>query len=206
MKRLIFIFILFFTVCASYSQNVNYGITLGCNFSTIITDDPVGTINYKPGLEISGIFDYSINQNMGLRFSPGYADRGSKVDVVEPYGSDVMVFKQYYEYITLPLQFRYNLSPKFSILAGPEISYLIRSSVSSGEKEIENTSDAKNKVDLGVAISAIFKASEQIEIGGKFNRGFISPIGEYTSDDIKGNIAKYTLKNQGFSIFISYIF
>jgi Outer membrane protein beta-barrel domain len=76
--------------------------------------------NYKPGLQANTVLGYDINDKVSLRLEPGFANRGILIQ-----GSENTKSRLDFNYLSVPVLFRYNLYKRFSIFVGPEYAYLL---------------------------------------------------------------------------------
>lgn len=91
-------------------------------------------------------------------------------------------------YIDIPLLFRYNASDRFTIEAGPQISFLTKArdsytySVNNGADDLVYLNDLKpdmNKIDLGFAVDvgyivSNFRKGKGMEIHARYTVGFLN--------------------------------
>ena len=200
-KNLIFI-LLFFTVWQGYSQSLNYGFGLGLNNSGfVIKNVPEQNPEYKPGFQFNTMLKYNFNDKFGVRIEPGLANRGTIFT-----SSDYPDTKINLSYLILPVAANYTLFDNFSIFIGPECSYRI----SAKGKTDDSSSDIKpiydSKIDVGVIAGFSYQLFDKLEMGFRYNRGFISTIKDFMFTDEYGNSqGKASLLNQGFTLSIAYI-
>ncbi|GEM_PF-5649780 len=145
----------------SLSAQFDFGITLGGNFSGINYVTVGQTDNQFE--EIQGFIDQANSTPSSLGFQAGFYMNFEKeryslgpeiLYTLRPYGG-----KEYwetFEYITVPIRFKYKLADRFSLDLGPEFNFLmyntyIHTSAWEGFHEIYS------KVDLRAAMGATYK-------------------------------------------------
>lgn len=202
MKKILALLILAFSVLNGFSQNFTYGIGAGLNYNSLVisnfgNDEP----KYKLGFQINAVVGYNINDKLGLRIEPGFANRGTILSYPGLPDSKINI-----NYIAIPILFSYSPINKLSILLGPEFSYrLTAKSTSDG-----NTTDLKSiydsKIDFGINVGLSYRLIDQLELGLKYNRGFVSTISDLRFTDEFGNDkGKASLCNLGFTILLTYL-
>jgi len=202
MKKILILMFLTFSVFKGFSQTLNYGVGAGLNYSSLMisnfgNEEP----KYKLGFQINAVVGYSINDKIGLRIEPGFVNRGTILSYPGQSDSKINI-----NYISIPILFKYSPIDKLSILLGPECAYrLTAKSTSDG-----NTADLKSmydsKVDLGINAGLIYRLIDKLEIGLRYNRGFVSTISDLRFTDENGNDkGKAILCNQGFTISFAYM-
>jgi opacity protein-like surface antigen len=202
MKKILTLVIFTFSFFNGFSQTLNYGVGAGLNYNSLIISN-FGDENpkYKLGFQVNAVIGYNINDKFGLRIEPGFANRGTILSYPGQSDSKINI-----NYITIPILFKYSPIDKFSILLGPECAYrLTAKSTADG-----NTTDLKSiydsKFDFGIDAGLSYRFIDKLEIGFRYNRGFISTIKNLRFTDENGNDkGKARLCNQGFTFSIIYM-
>ena len=119
MKRILFL-ALSLLLAGAVNAQIKFGVAGGVNFSNIIkTDDPNFTTSYRTGFNVGVTMD--IHLIGPLSFDPEilYDTKGYKAQTT--YGE----FNQRTNFIDAPLLAKIKLAPGFSLIAGPQISFLM---------------------------------------------------------------------------------
>lgn len=202
MKKILVLSILTFSILNGFSQTINYGVGAGLNYNSLVisnfgNEEP----KYKLGFQINAVVGYNINDKFGLRIEPGFANRGTILSYSGLPDSKINI-----NYIAIPILLKYSPIDKLSLLLGPEFSYrLTAKSTSDG-----NTTDLKSiydsKIDFGINAGLSYRLIDKLELGLRYNRGFISTISDLRFTDEFGNDkGKASLCNQGFTISLTYM-
>lgn len=126
------------------AQNlVTFGIRGGANFTTVAGDYTLDYYDYgfnenddnakvdksasfKPGFNIGIDAQYSLNDKMALQAELFYSREGYKGEWTYSYeGNYKGTFTDQYNFLNLPVFFKYNFTPHFYVMAGPQISFLL---------------------------------------------------------------------------------
>jgi opacity protein-like surface antigen len=200
-KNLIFI-LLVFAVWQGYSQSLNYGFGLGLNNSSLVLKKfPEQNSNYKLGFQFNAILKYNFNDKFGISIEPGFANRGTILS-----SSGYSDTKINLNYLILPVTANYTLFDKFSILIGPECSYRISAKGKTDDNKSDLNSIYDSKIDFGVIAGLSYQIFDKLDIGFRYNRGFISAIKDLRFTDEYGNDkGKVSILNQGFTLSIAYM-
>lgn len=195
MKKILTSIILTIIFLQGFSQSINYGIGTGLNFSslTVANYEDEG-FKYKPGFQLNAVFGYSINDKVGLRIEPGYANKGTILDIADS--------KLNINYFTIPLLAKFSPLENFSILFGPEFSFLLTAKSTIDHKKINISSTFDNKIDFGINTGLSYRLINKLEIGLRYNRGFIPPT-KNIQVIVNGEHKKIT--NQSFAFLITYM-
>jgi hypothetical protein len=107
---------------------------------------------------------------------------------------DVSDIKYQFNYISLPVMLRYNITEQFNIQAGPQLGFLMSAKVSDGDNSVDIKEFAK-----GTDFGAAFGVGGDF---GKFNAGARYYLGlSNIAEDAQGDDS---FKNNGFQIFLGY--
>jgi hypothetical protein len=119
MKKIIFLAAGLLLAGAANAQ-IKFGVAGGADFSNIIkTDDPNFKTDYKTGFNAGVTLD--IHLIGPLSFAPEilYAQKGYQAQTT--FGQ----FDQRTNFIDAPLLAKFKLAPGFSVVAGPQVSFLL---------------------------------------------------------------------------------
>ncbi len=188
MKKIVFIFAMLAGTFAAQAQGIDFGIKAGANFSNFSGDvDSDGITSFHAGavLELNIVPMFSV-QAEGLFSSMGgkqkYTADGSGVGVVEV-ARDINL-----DYISVPVLAKFYVLPdRFSLMAGPQFSFLV------------NDADDINakSTDIAIAGGAELKIIAGLFAQARYNVG----VTKVNDDTVVGDI-----KNSVFQLSLGYMF
>lgn len=187
-------FCLLFTAKAQY----RVGIKAGVNFTQVKNIKMAGrptdkNIGYNAGL-IS-----QINFGKMFVFRPEilYSLKGFK------YAQDSINYNaaMHLHYISVPLLFGFQPFPRFSLLAGPEFSFLARAN-SRYNKSNHNESRDFNNLDIGIDVGLSYHLKKGLGIEVRYNHGFE----DLMTVSNAGSTQKKQGSNQVFQVGLFFIF
>ena len=202
MKKNVIFIVLIFAAWQGYSQSINYGFGVGLSSSSLVLDNyPEQNPNYKLGYQFNAMLKYNFNEKFGVSIEPGFANRGA---ILSSTGySDTKINLNY---LILPVTAHYTLFDKFSIFIGPECSYRISAKGKTNGEKNDVNSIFDSKIDFGVIAGLSYQILEKIDVGIRYNRGFISTIKDIRYTDEHGNDkGEANVFNQGFTLSVAYM-
>lgn len=185
MKKIVFIFAMLAGTFAAQAQGIDFGIKAGANFSNFSGDvDSDGITSFHAGavLELNIVPMFSV-QAEGLFSSMGakYKDNGN-VDFLNS-ARDINL-----DYISVPVLAKFYVLPdRFSLMAGPQFSFLV------------NDADDINakSTDIAIAGGAELKIIAGLFAQARYNVG----VTKVNDDTVVGDI-----KNSVFQLSLGYMF
>ncbi|HUX55145.1 MAG TPA: porin family protein [Williamwhitmania sp.] len=202
MKNILTLIVILATVGSGYSQKFHYGFGAGVNYTSLVFNrSDFESPKYKVGFQINAVVGYSFGEKIGIRLEPGFAKRGTVLSYPGFPDSNINL-----DYITLPLLLQYSPVRNFSILLGPECSYRITANAITNGSSTDLTSIYDSKFDVGINAEIAYKVYNKLELGLRYNRGFISTIKDLKYTDGYGNdMGKATACNQGVTLALTYM-
>jgi hypothetical protein len=203
MKKIFSFIVLTFIVCLGFSQGIEYGIGAGVNCASLQSDQSfLNDFKYKVGFQINAVVGYHFDNKIGVRFEPGFANRGSGFN-----GTDMSDPKLNINYFTVPILIRYSLFDRFSILIGPECAFKLKATLTTDNQASYIEDFAYRKFDCGANVGISYRLVDNLELDLRYNRGFISTlIKDIEFYDENGDILEEArLYNQGFSVLLTYL-
>lgn len=182
-----------------------FGIKGGYNLTTLYSSD-VSTDHMKSGWNAGVFAKLPVTRGFSIQPEVLYSVKGSKAD----YDNFVQGSGEYrfnLGYIEVPVLAVVNLTPNFSLHAGPYAGYLVNAKIKnvSDQGTIQGATDLKaddfKRWDFGLAGGAAFDI-ENFTLGARYNYG-LTQIGK--SGNLAGDIAGNS-KNAGFSFYIGFGF
>jgi hypothetical protein len=204
MKKLSVLLFMVFITFQGFSQGLKYGINAGLNCSSFQSKSTLfGELGYKVGYQLGFIIEDKLNDNWGIRIEPGFVNRGSKITY-----TDTSEFKTTVNlnYIDAPILISYSPFKKFTIMFGTEVGFRLSAKTAAGGTTYNTKEIYSSAYDLGINAGVSYRLIDNLDVGIRFNKGFISTMGNeevYDSNGIEIENAK--LYNQGFSFLLTYM-
>ena len=218
MKRIIFSFLLIATFSSGLvkgqaallvlifgekaaTENFHFSLLAGVNYSTIIN---IEEGNYRAGFTFGLVNNIKLSEKFSLlpefiALAPKGAQDMPTVSTGIPELDDLMGNPEYTDrrlnYIDVPVLVKYHISKRWSISAGPQISFLMKATDIYRSTPIDGLTlkseldikDALNTVDLSAVIDLTFVVSEPVNGKGfnlyvRYGRGFMDILKENDGD------------------------
>ena len=181
MKKIIICFISFIFFHKGYAQTA-LGIKGGANTSTVFTKNNQSGTPFETNIKgpvvgyYIGVFK-NIDLVSKINFRPELllSRKGFKSEM--PHLPNNSTTTRFY-YLNLPLMLSYKPTDKFSLLAGPEFGYLLKSSGKNvNGKEFESF-DSRKKTDVGIALGLNYNLRPTMAVELRYSHGFtrLSPF------------------------------
>lgn len=201
MKKLLFAVILLVAFGSANAQektsnvsNIKFGAKGGVNFANLAGDDADGA---KMFVGFNAGFFIEIPVADKLVFQPEilYSAQGSKSE--GPLFVDGSVYNVEatfkFNYINIPLLFKYEIADKFSLEAGPYVGFLtsakLKAKIQGVGSETIDAKDMLKSTDFGLAIGMNYEFTDVIFANARYQSG-LTEIGdaEGNNNDIKNSI------------------
>lgn len=201
MKKLLFAVILLVAFGSASAQektsnvaNIKFGAKGGINFANLAGDDADGA---KMFVGFNAGFFIEIPVADKLVFQPEilYSAQGSKSE--GPLFVDGSVYNVEatfkFNYINIPLLFKYEIADKFSLEAGPYVGFLtsakLKAKIQGVGSETIDAKDMLKSTDFGIAIGMNYEFTDVIFANARYQSG-LTEIGdaEGNNNDIKNSI------------------
>jgi len=186
MKKIIICIISLMSFYEGYAQT-SLGIKAGANASTVFTKNNASGTPFEMNIKgpvagyYIGVFkSIDLVSRIGFRPELILSRKGFRSEM--PHLPNNNTTTRFY-YLNLPLLLSYKSTEKFSLLAGPEIGYLLRSSAINEENsEAYESFDSKKKSDVGIALGLNYNLSPGIAVELRYSHGFtrLSPYKSLT--------------------------
>jgi hypothetical protein len=196
MKKLVFSFLILFSINAVYAQKVQMGLKFNPHLAWVKSDNKVLVENKSINLGFSYglILDYKFLDNIGLSFEPThtlYNINSTGKDTNTGVKSELKWKIQYIE-VPISLKMRTNQIKKMTYFAKIGIAALIKTSAKiNDEKANKNVNIFNFKMQLGGGIHYSLGGNTALLLGLTFHNGFI----RFNKDDTFTEQAK-TSKDQ----------
>ncbi|MBS1682850.1 MAG: PorT family protein [Bacteroidetes bacterium] len=166
------------------AQDISLGARFGLNFANVSESGGGATTTYstRTSILLGGYATIMFQKNMGIQPELFYFGSGAN------YSSSTLKFN----YISLPVFFRYNFNEQFHLLVGPQLGILASAKVKSGNTTVD-VKDQTSGSDFGGAIGVGYDY-EKFNFGIRYYNGF---------SNMSKN-AGTTDKNHSFQIVVGY--
>ena len=210
MKKILFSAILLATGFVN-AQDIKFGAKLGLNISNFSGD--VTDSKSLIGAQIGGFAEITISDKFAIQPELVFSMQGAKTEYSE---SDIDYSyseksKTKLNYLNIPVSAKYNLSEKFSLLAGPQFGILMSakedfdvsetiSGVNDTYSESADVKDFYKSLVFSFNIGTAYSITENIYVDARYNLGlsritksFTDEFGDSYSADIKNNVIQFSV-------------
>lgn len=195
MKKIVILSAALLVAGFAQAQSPKFGIKAGVNIAKF-AGDPDPNSEFNTGLA-AGVFT-NVPLSSGFSFEPSleYSQKGAEFTTAV--NSEV---KSKITYLDLPIMFKYNLTPNFGILAGPQVSFFLDQETKLVNGNSTNTFEGNN--------DSYRKSLAGGKVGLSYNFGSVMLNASYATDlqnlysDDSGNS---DLKNQVINVGLAFGF
>ena len=175
------------------TSEVKFGAKGGINFANIVGDD-AGDANMFVGFNAGFFVEIPVTDKLTIQPEILYSAQGSKSEgplVIDGSLYDVKATMKF-NYINIPVMFKYNVVEKFSLEAGPYVGFLttakMKVDVDGYGSATEDMKDLVKSTDFGVALGMNYDFSDVIFANVRYQGGLtqIGDTGE--GDNIKNSV------------------
>ncbi|MCU4188603.1 PorT family protein [Flavobacterium sp. HXWNR29] len=180
-------------------SDIKYGAKGGLNIANIVGDD-AGDANVFIGFNAGFFVEIPVADKLIFQPEILYSAQGSKSDgIIDGYNVDATLK---FNYINVPLMFKYQVANKFSLEAGPYIGFLTSAKLKFDVEGLgSDTVDMKDDVkstDFGIGVGMNYEFSDVIFANARYQGG-LTEIGD---SEAGGN----SVKNSVFQIGLGFRF
>jgi Outer membrane protein beta-barrel domain len=145
-KSILSVFLVSGCFIASFSQGVSGGLRVGMNIANQNQSGSGLSISSdaKIGLMAGAYLTIMASEKFGVQPELVYSQMGASTSIL---GSTV---NNNFNYLSLPVMLRYNVTENFNLQAGPQLGLLLSASQSSGSNSVDIKNQA-NSIDFGGA-------------------------------------------------------
>ena len=164
------------------SSDMKFGVKAGLNNSNYTGD---ADTDAATSFYIGGLVDFTVSEKFHVQPELLYSRQGSEADTL----------KIKVDYISIPLMVKYYLSEKFSVEAGPQMSFLVNNKVEYDKAEWNNSIFADRETnassfDFGLNIGFGYNITSNLFAQVRYNYG-ITTVAE--NPDIKNSVFQFSL-------------
>lgn len=181
------------------ATGIKVGVQAGLSYSGLRVTQPEDAVE-EP--EFKSIASYNINayikyqfaRRFGVSVEPGFIIKGSDLDIPFIY---LGTAEYRFQYLTMPVLLNYSLIRTFSIGAGIETSYLMKSEVT--ESPSGNSIDLKDfcdELDLGLVAGIDFGPLKFLDIAVRYSFGMLPVMDQDITDNAGNEVGKRKFYNK----------
>jgi hypothetical protein len=193
MKKLLLTGVVMVFAYCSFAQGISGGVKAGLNLANQkYSGDGISLdTKTKPGLH-AGVFAlFLLNEKFGIQPEVLFSMQGSRWD----FGGDDAKLK--FNYIAIPVLFRYNITDMISVHAGPQFGILASAKIEDEDGDEEDIKDSFKGTDFGAAGGAEVELPNGLGFGARYVIG-LSNIAEDEPD------VDEEVKNGAFQLYVFY--
>ena len=161
------------------AQNVDIGFKTGLNISNFTGGD--ADRNSLFDFHIGGLAEFKINKKFSLQPELLYTRQGSEAK---------NLVKIKVDYLAIPLMAKYYISEKFSIEAGPQVSFLINDKAEFNDSSIPDVDTDASSFDFGLNIGFAYNINSNLFAQVRYNYSITTVV---ENPDIKNSVFQISL-------------
>ena len=177
------------------SGAISIGVVAGVNFASINGDD-TDNLSSLTGIHAGVVVDIPLGEMFSVQPGLVYSTQGAEYAESEGYDGK---FK--FDYINLPVIFKYEVADGFTLEAGPQVGFLMSAKdefESPGDPGEDDIKEEVKGIDFAASIGIGYTMASGLNIGARYNLG-LSDLPD--SDDFDVN-----WKNGVFQVSLGYFF
>lgn len=199
-KHYLFVLSFFIFNASIWAQQARFGVKAGLNVSNIDNNDSFydKNSNYRTSFHTGLFAEIPLSSKFSFKPELLYSSIG-KVDEydlnyrsfdLEPLSADSFKLVQKRNYLAIPLTFRWFVGERFSINAGPQVSFLLNTvSKAKGDDLPESFNEVYKasgdfKLDYGAVLGVGYTINDNLNIGLQYYRGLKDLFGDSDFDII----------------------
>lgn len=174
--KCICLLILLLTMCCEVYSQWSLGGKVGGNWSNVNFEGSENP-SFILGVNSGFVARYQLSRKMGLQCNLLYSTRGynSKKSVYIHQDSNIRDLKVVFQYIDIPLMFKYSFFKRLYLHVGPQLGFqLNRKSYYDNEKQSSAILGKKQRIDLGIIVGSGYSFRNGIFIEGEYLIGLRS--------------------------------
>jgi len=198
-KMLVAAFVLATGTAAFAQQQVKFGPKAGVNFSNLSKGSDFSEAKMRTGFHVGAVAEIKFNEKFSIQPEVVYSTQGSEVtNLLIGNSSAVSTIKN--DYINVPIMAKYYIVDGFSVEAGPQVGFLMKSETEGTIVTPIGTStgtvdskDTYNSVDFGVNFGLAYDLPAGLFVNARYNLGLSDVIKDNTRDAIKNTVIQVGL-------------
>lgn len=189
MKKVILAAFVLGTCTAAFAQQqLKFGPKAGVNFANL---SGVDNTEMKIGFHVGAVAEIKFNEKFSIQPEVVYSAQGAKNTTTVPVLGEVETTWNN-DYINIPILAKYYIVDGFSVEAGPQVGFLVKSEakIESGNSSVkDDTKDDFKSTDFGLGFGLAYDLPVGMFVNARYNLG-LSDIRNNTNsgDAIKNNV------------------
>jgi len=184
------------------AQKATFGIKAGVNFATWGGD--VDDAKSRTGFHAGFVAEFNAGQNFAIQPELLYSQQGVRFrETGSAFGVDYdSEAKLKFDYLTLPVLFKFYVAEGFNIYAGPQVGYLLNAETDgrfsfgpvdgSSSSDDDDIRDSANDLDFGLTGGIGYDSPTGIFVQARYYAG-LSNVNKDGDTDIKNNVFQLSL-------------
>ena len=149
------------------AQKFKYGVQLGVDIAnTTLKINSLGgseSTNLITTFNLNGIIEYNLTNKIGISIEPGFMQKGKSLKVI-------LGYRNYNNYIQMPILANIHISNKLYISCGPEISYLLNADIKPKDKPYDTGSQYDTPLELSGILGINYNIYKNLFLCLRYNR------------------------------------
>jgi len=179
MKKLFFAAVIVaFSIAGTKAQT--FGAKAGLNLANVTGD--VSDNSMLTAFHVGVVADFEISDEFSFQPELVYSMQGTKISVL---GTD---FNVNFNYLNLPLLAKYEVAEGISVLAGPQIGFLM-----TAENDGTDIKDNYKGVDFGFDLGAAYELESGMFFDLRYNIGLSNMVDDNSNESLKNAVISFSL-------------
>ncbi len=167
MKKISIVLLLVIVGINGSLGQVNFGVKAGLNISSINGLVSSNQSKAKLGLNAGFLASISVAKKITLQPEILYSDKGYRYSLSDIISEGTLSFN----YLSVPLLVGFQPDERFTILAGPELGYLIKANSKFDNQDVD-VSDNFRKIDVGLNVGLAYRIVKGFGLELRYCHGF----------------------------------
>lgn len=178
------------------AQEVEYGVKGGLNVASLRGSDK--GFDSRGGFHIGGFAEIKMSEQFFLQPELLFSQQGTKGTFLELAGAQLYEVENTirYDYLNIPVMLKFYFLKDFSLLAGPQIGYLVSAKEKIKVKSISLQTDVKNELkelDFGFNFGMGYNFTKSVFAEATYNLGLTYLGKESEMQDIRNRVVQVSL-------------
>ena len=186
MKKILMVCAAMVLTTGAFAQ-VQWGAKAGLNLADFSNVDES---KMKPSFHVGVFADFSLGTYVSFQPELMYSRQGTFLK--ETFDGETYKEWTRFDYINLPLMFKFHIAEKLSVDVGPQLGFVINASYKGeygGETETEDIdSDMYESFDVSAAMGLTYRVCRNIDVYARYNLGFTEVFKSEAGDKHKNNV------------------
>ena len=209
--KVFLLFIGLFSFTAIFAQGeFKFGAKGGLSLATLEGNEIFQENGNRYSFHIGGFTEYTLNEKIAVEAGLQFSSQGARKDEIEfrlSADSEPSLFREViiYNYLNLPIQFKYYLVNGLNVKAGPQIGFLL----SAENKNVQSIVNPGTSVDLDIRdFTKTVDFGALFGLGYQFDSGILIDFNYYLglTDTVDSDSATVERKNRVLQLSVGYRF